>query len=102
LGLKAQTTQPSSHCVVFKSTVELARLAHQPAEVEKAGTDLLGIIVEEVGDILTRPDNLLPPPPELLSGMDHACVAGVIPRQAGLITLLNIGALLSLSATANA
>jgi chemotaxis signal transduction protein len=87
--------------VVFKSTVELARLAQPPAEAEMAGTDLLGIIVDEVGDILTRPDTVLPPPPELMSGMDHTCVAGVIPRPLGLITLLNIGALLSLPATAN-
>lgn len=101
LGLKPKTEQPSSRCLVFKSTVELARLAVQPAESELVGADLLGILVDEVGDILTRPDNVLPPPPELLSGMDHACVAGVIPRPEGLITLLNIGALLSLQATVN-
>jgi purine-binding chemotaxis protein CheW len=101
LGLQPQANQPASRCVVFKSTVELARLALPPAEAEMAGTDLLGIIVDEVGDILTRPDNVLPPPPELMSGMDHACVSGVIPRPMGLITLLNIGALLSLPASAN-
>jgi purine-binding chemotaxis protein CheW len=101
LGLQAQTSQPGNRCVVFKSTVELARLAAPPAESELAGTDLLGIIVDEVGDILTRPDNLLPPPPEQMSGMDHACVGGVIPRAEGLVTLLNIGALLSVPAAAN-
>ena len=101
LGLKPQASQPSNRCVVFKSTVELARLAVPPAEAEMAGTDLLGIIVDEVGDILSRPETVLPPPPELMSGMDHACVSGVIPRPVGLITLLNIGALLSQHATAN-
>lgn len=100
LGLKPQATQPSSRCVVFKSTVELARLAVPPAESELVGTDLLGIIVDEVGDILARPDNPLPPPPEQMSGMDHTCVAGVIPRAEGLVTILNIGAVLSQTATA--
>ena len=98
LGLAPQSRQPSSRCVVFKSSVELARLAAPPAEAELAGTDLLGLLVDEVGDILTRPDTVLPPPPELLSGLDHACAAGVIPRPEGLITLLNIGAVLSLPA----
>ena len=101
LGLQPQASQPANRCGVFKSTVELARLAVPPAESELAGTDLLGIIVDEVGDILTRPDTVLPPPPELMSGMDHACVGGVIPRTEGLVTLLNIGALLSVPATAN-
>ena len=100
LGLHPQTEPASSRCVVFKSSVELARLALPPTESELVGQDLLGIIVDEIGDILTRPDAVLPPPPEMLSGMDPSCVAGVIPRTEGLVTLLNIGALLSLSTTA--
>ena len=95
LGLPAHGAPPSSRCVVFKSTVELARLAVQPAQAERAGQDLLGILVDEVGDILLLPEAVLPPPPELMSGLDHACVAGVIPRPEGLVTLLHIGALLS-------
>ena len=98
LGLPPQAASPSLRCVVFKTTVEMARLAVPPADGERAGPDLLGIIVDEVGDILTQPDTVLPPPPELLSGLDHGCVAGVIPRREGLVTLLTVGALLAVPA----
>ena len=102
LGLAPKAAHPSSRCVVFKSSVELARLATPPAEADMAGQDLLGIIVDAVGDILSRPDHVLPPPPEIMSGLDHTCVTGVIRRPEGLITLLNIGALLSIPVTLNA
>lgn len=97
LGLQPSGVAPSNRCVVFKTTIELARLAVQPEDADLAGPDLLGVIVDEVGDILTRPDTVLPPPPELMSGLDHACVSGVIPRSEGLVTLLRIGALLSVA-----
>jgi len=99
LGLKASTGKPSSRCIVFKTTVELGRLTHQPADADLAGQDLLGVIVDEIGDILTSSDAVLPPPPEAMSGLDHDCVAGVIPRPEGLVTLLHVGALLSVPTT---
>lgn len=101
LGVRLQNSQPTSRCIVFKSSVELARLAAPPAQAELANTDLLGIIVDAIGDILTRPDSVLPPPPELMSGMDHTCLDGVIPRAEGLVTILHIGAVLSPNTPAN-
>lgn len=96
LGAAVPVDLPRDRCIVFKTAAELARLAVPPDDAALAGPDLLGVIVDEVGDILSESENLLPPPPETLSGLDHACIAGVLPRPEGLVTKLNIGALLSL------
>ena len=102
LGLTPKTDTGGTRCIVFKTAAELARLAHPPADAEQASQDLLGLIVDAVGDILPRPDTVLAPPPETLSGLDHTCIAGVVPRAEGLVTLLHVGAVLSAPANTNA
>ena len=95
LGVTAAAELPGNRCIVFKTAAELARLADQPDDARLAGPDLLGVVVDEIGDILNEDEALLPPPPETLSGLDHNCIAGVLPRPEGLVTKLNVGALLS-------
>lgn len=102
LGFAPAEGAATSRCIVFKTSVEIARLAQPPADAALAGQDLLGVLVDEIGDILASGDAVLPPPPEALSGLDHACVAGVLPRPEGLVTVLQIGALLSVAAPASA
>lgn len=101
LGHPAETDEAPRHCLVFKTIVELARLSRPPADTEMAGPDLLGIIVDQVGDILANTHPPLPPPPDTLSLLDPACIAGVLPRPEGLVTVLNVGALLSIPAHAS-
>jgi purine-binding chemotaxis protein CheW len=102
LGLASGEDAPSHRCIVFKTAPELSRLSTPPADAPLAGQDLLGIIVDTVGDILSCEDAVLPPPTETMSGLDSACIAGVIPRPEGLVTLLSIGAVLSIAPTTSA
>lgn len=96
LGFKsAAPGGPAERCIVFKTAPELARLARPPADAELAGGDIIGVVVDHIGDIIAEHGPVLPPPPDTISGLDHACVAGVLPRPQGLITLLNTGAFLS-------
>jgi len=95
LGAQSTLDPPKNRCIVFKTASELERLAVQPDDAEHAGPDILGVIVDEIGDILSEDETALPPPPETLSGLDHDCIAGVIARPEGLIIKLNVGALLS-------
>lgn len=94
LGLEPPSAPPLERCVVFKTAAELARLAHPPADADQAGSDLVGILADEIGDILPRPERVLPPPPETMSRLRQDCLAGVLPRADGLLTLLKTGALL--------
>lgn len=97
LGFAPPAIAPSSRCIVFKTTLELGRLSHPPSDADTAGHDLLGMIVDEIGDILASSDPVLPPPPDTMSGLDHSCIAGVLPRPEGLVTVLHVGALLSVT-----
>ncbi len=96
LGFHSAVAQgPAERCIVFKTSPELARLAHPPSDCELAGNDIIGVVVDQIGDILAERGPVLPPPPDTISGLDHACIAGVLPRPEGLITLINTGAFLS-------
>lgn len=95
LGLEAGGPESAERCVVFKTAAELARLSPPPPDAGQAGADPVGLIVDEIGDILPRPENLLPPPPESLSGLSQDCIAGMLPRADDLVTVLRPGPVLA-------
>ena len=94
LGYPNNPVPPTARCIVFKTGIELARLAVVPDDANMADKDPAGILVDKIGDILTS-SQILPAPPKNLSGLDHACIAGVIHNALGLTTVLNIGALIT-------
>ena len=94
LGYTNNPVSPTARCIVFKTGIELARLALMPEDANLADKDPAGILVDRIGDILTE-SQILPAPPKTLSGLDHACIAGVIHTASGLTTVLNIGALIT-------
>ena len=95
LGHPKSAGASSARCIVFRTAAEFARLPVTPEGSEAADPDLVGILVDEVADILSVEESILPAPPESLSGIDAACISGVIPGPRGLISVLNIAALLT-------
>lgn len=61
-----------------------------------ADSDPTGLLVDSIGDILPSGAIVLPSPPEALSGLDTRFISGVISSNEGLITVLRIGALISM------
>ena len=94
LGYPNNPASPAARCIVFKTAAELGRLALMPDDANLSTNDPAGILVDQIGDILTD-FQILPAPPKTLSGLDHACIAGVIHNASGLTTVLNIGALIT-------
>lgn len=97
LGHTSSDSSPSSRCIVFKTANDLARLPHPPENHEMADADPTGLLVDAIGDILPPGTRVLPAPPEALSGLDTRFIAGVISSDQGLITVLQIGNLVSMS-----
>jgi len=97
LGHPPSEECPSSRCIVFKTANDLARLPHPPENHEMADSDPTGLLVDAIGDILPPGTQVLPAPPEALSGLDTRFIAGVISSEEGLITVLQIGNLVSMS-----
>jgi purine-binding chemotaxis protein CheW len=95
LGYPPPERPADARCIVFKTAAELSRLAHPPADADQAGQDLVGILVDAIGDILADSGTLLPPPAETLTRLDSLCIQGVITRPEGLVALLNVGRLLT-------
>lgn len=95
LGLVSQEPAPCQRCLVFKTTTELLAQASPPTDAELAGTDRIGLLIDRTGDIIPAGTELLPAPPESLSGIDPDCIAGVIPGKNHLISVLQIGPLLT-------
>jgi purine-binding chemotaxis protein CheW len=97
LGHPPSDSRPLNRCIVFKTANDLARLPHPPENHDMADSDPTGLLVDAIGDILPPETRVLPPPPEALSGLDTRFVAGVISSNEGLITVLQIGNLVSIS-----
>jgi chemotaxis signal transduction protein len=97
LGHSSNEPRPSSRCIVFKTANDLARLPQPPENHEMADSDPTGLLVDAIGDILPPDTRVLPAPPEALSGLDTRFIAGVISSGESLITVLQIGNLVSIS-----
>jgi purine-binding chemotaxis protein CheW len=95
LGLPGGSSAPLERCVVFKTSAEFGRLSSPPPDSDQAGTDLIGLFVDAIGDILPRPATLLPPPPDALSGLPAECVSGILPHNGDLVSLLRLGPVLA-------
>ena len=67
-----------------------------PEDSAAADSDTMGILVDAIGDILPPGSPVLPAPPEALSGLDSRFIEGVISDSGQLVTVLRIGALISL------
>lgn len=95
LGHPRADRESASRCIVFKTLAEVSRLAAPPDGFDAADPDLVGILVDEIADIIPSVASILPPPPETLSGLDASCISGVIPDEKGLVTVLAVGPLLT-------
>ena len=95
LGHTAVEPLPSNRCIVFKTAVDLVRLSNPPEDSAAADSDTMGILVDAIGDILPPGSPVLPAPPEALSGLDSRFIEGVISDSGQLVTVLRIGALIS-------
>jgi len=97
LGHSARDPVPPNRCIVFKTATDLARLSNPPEDSAAADSDTMGILVASIGDILPPGSPVLPAPPEALSGLDSRFIEGVISDAGQLVTVLRIGALISLN-----
>ena len=99
LGMVPARTPPVERCIVFKTAAELAPLATPPADACQAGPDMAGILVDTIGEIIPAGTEILPAPPDALSGIDPACTSGVVALRDSLAIVLKIGAILSAGTT---
>jgi len=69
------------------SVVDTSRSAIVVAEV---GTNIVGLVVDRVSDILSISEKLIQPVPDLGAAFDPAFSHGIIPLEQGMVCFLNL------------
>lgn len=100
LGLGARTIGPESRCLVLKTSADIA--AHRRAGHldDDTAPDVIGLLIDRVGDMVTVSEKELDPPPANISGVDGRFLANVIKLDDGLIVALRAREVLDVEAAA--
>ena len=96
LGLPSRDVGEDSHNIILKTTVELAALhADGTAKALATSNDLVGFLVDAIGDVVEADDAAIEPPSANVSEAESQFLSGVIKTDAGLLVLLDIKEVLS-------
>jgi len=92
LGQSATPVKDSSHIVIIKHGAN----AVQSNGRNQGGThDLMGLLVDSIGDVVEADAGLAEAPPANLTDAEEHFLSGVLKTDAGLLVLLNLQELLS-------
>jgi len=88
LGLPRLDIGEESHNIILKTNAELS--AVQNSKNFTTSTDLVGFLVDAIGDVLEADDASIEPPSANVSEAESQFLSGVIKTDAGLLVLLDI------------
>ena len=88
LGLPRLDIGEESHNIILKTNAELSA-AHCDKKFSTS-TDLVGFLVDAIGDVLEADDSSIEPPSANVSEAESQFLSGVIKTDAGLLVLLDI------------
>ncbi len=88
LGLGPRVITPESRCLVLKTSSDLA--VHQKAGLldDDTSNDVIGFLIDRVGDMVTIGDKDLEPAPANISGVDGQFLLAVAKLEDGLMVAL--------------
>lgn len=88
LGLPRLDIGEESHNIILKTNAELAAARHD--KNFSTSTDLVGFLVDAIGDVLEADESSIEPPSANVSEAEGRFLSGVIKTDAGLLVLLDI------------
>ena len=88
LGLPRLEIGEESHNIILKTNAELSA-AHSDRNFTTS-TDLVGFLVDAIGDVLEADDSSIEPPSANVSEAEGRFLSGVIKTETGLLVLLDI------------
>lgn len=59
------------------------------------GGELVGLMVDRIGDVLTIADDEISPPPAHIRGIEHKCFRGVHALESGIVVILDVNQVLA-------
>lgn len=98
LGLGARKIGPDSRCIVLKTTSDMIMNKSKELLKENTSDDLIGLLIDRVGDMVSLTDEDLEPAPANISGVDSKFISGVVKLSDGLMVALRSGEILATDA----
>lgn len=96
LELGARDIKESATCIILKTNMELDR-SHAKDEVgDSTSQDLVGLLVDKIGDVVTVDSSVIEPPPTHSHGVSGHFLSGVIKLDEQLLVTLKTSKILSL------
>jgi len=96
-GRPRREVTATSRCIVLKTSAELAR-HHEGGLLDDTGPDIVGILVDGIGDMLSVHEGGVAPPPAHLDPVEGRYVTGVVRLDDQLIMILAVREILGTSA----
>ena len=95
LGMGPRKIDSNSRCIVLKTTSDLDTRKSLSATNENTSNDLIGLLIDKVGDMVSLTSNELEAAPANVSGVDGKYIAGVAKLPDGLMVALRTGEILA-------
>lgn len=95
LGIENKANK-KSNCIVLKTDAELDHLNEEGLNVGKTSKDMIGLMVDKIGDMVTVEDEEIESPPANVNGIDGKYLDGVIKLKGQLLVTLKLEEILSM------
>ena len=95
LGLERATLSEHSHNIILKTEQELQSLGlHHDSDDLTISNDKVGLLVDDIRDVVIVPEDSIEPPPANLGKIDGQFLTGVIKQNNALVAILSVERLL--------
>ncbi len=85
-----------TNCIVLKTDSELDHLNEEGLSVGKTSKDMIGLMVDKIGDMVTVEEDEIESPPANVNGIDGKYLNGVIKLQGQLLVTLKLEEILAM------
>jgi len=94
LGIGAREITARSRCIVLKTAVEIQERENGAALAQDTVADHVGLLVDDIGDMVTAEDKDIEPPPANIGELDGKFMRGVLKMDGKLMIAIKTGTIL--------
>ena len=94
LSLGSREVTEETRCVVLKTDSEVDRIRATGVDLERTYPDLVGLLVDRIGDMVNVEDDDIEAPPANSGGVDGKYIEGIVKLENDLLIVLNVTELL--------
>ena len=96
LGINKEADTERKNCIVLKTDSELEHLNDEGMDVGKTSQDMIGLMVDKIGDMVTVEEEEIENPPSNVNGVDGKYLSGVIKLENQLLVTLKLEEILAM------